>query len=275
MNITPFPLPSHPFTEIVFRTPTVSDSMEYINIPDHETETVTTRYLNALQVGTVSDSAQWTQEDRRTALWWIFVNSRDEAYMTYSYQCGHCEGIHHADIDMSQLHETLSLLTVPPYMTCSIPVSGTPVNWTIKPMTGQAAELLERFRFALPPEDHENYHQALTDLRLAEIVLYTATDSDPQDYNAAADHRLEMIKRMSLGHEFPALVARINLMKKELRHGLDMDVSKSGVFLNLPMQKCKTKGQEDAQLLTKLRAPFRNTEFIARIRPEWMDNHDQ
>lgn len=275
MKIAAFPLPSNPFTEIIFRSPTVSDSMEYIDISPEDMERVTTQYLNALQVGALNDSGLWTQQDRRTALWWIFVNSRDDAYLTYTYDCGHCGKVHHADVDMSELGETITLLTVPPFVECSIPVEGVPTNWKICPLSGRDAEVLERIRFTLPESTDKGFHAAMTQLRLSELALMTRTDTDPDDYTLAADHRLEMIKRMHLGHEFPALVARIQLMTRDLKHGLDMEVSNLGVRLQLPLQPCKEIKEGEAPKFTNLRAPFLNSEFIARLRPEWMANHHQ
>ncbi|KYP93966.1 hypothetical protein WB60_02140 [bacteria symbiont BFo2 of Frankliniella occidentalis] len=275
MQFKPFPLPSRPLTEITFRAPTVRDSMEYIDIPDYETEKTTTKYLNALQVGELNDSALWTQQDRRTALWWIFVNSRDNAYLTYQYGCGHCNDFHFADVDMSELVENLTVLNVPPVIECVIPVEGERITWKLVPLDGRSAEMLEYMNFQLPQPGEQGYEAALTELRLAELALMTRTDSDPVDYKEAADHRLALINRMELGHEFPALVARIQMMVRDLKHGLDMEVEKKGVRLNLPKQACKATEKGEPPRYTALRAPFRNSEFISRIRSEWMDNNHQ
>ena len=275
MNLPLFPLPSQPMTEVVFRAPTVRDSMEYIDIQPFETEKITTKYLNALQVGELNDSGLWTQQDRRTALWWIFVNSRDNAFLTYQYECGHCNESHFADVDMSLLADGYSVLEVPPAIQCEIPVEGNPVTWNLVPLDGRSAEMLEYMRHQLPEPGTDGYASALTELRIAEIALMTRTQGDPEDYKVAADHRMDMIKRMDLNNEFSPLVARIQLMTRDLKHGLDMDVEKTGVVLNLPQQSCKKTKKGEPQLFTALRAPFRNPEFISRIRPEWMANHHQ
>lgn len=275
MNLPSFPLPSQPFVEVIFRSPTVRDSMEYIDIQPFDTEKVTTKYLNALQVGELNDSGLWTQQDRRTALWWIFVNSRDSAYLTYQYECGHCKDFHFADVDMSDLSQGYSVLEVPPAIECEIPVEGNPVKWQLVPLDGRSAEMLEYMKYQLPEVGSEGYDSALTELRIAELALMTRTQGDPEDYKSAADHRMDMIKRMDLNSEFSPLVARIQLMTRDLKHGLDMDVEKTGVFLNLPQQSCKKTKKGEPQFFTALRAPFRNSEFISRIRPEWMANHHQ
>ncbi|HCN3359725.1 hypothetical protein HCH57_04055, partial [Escherichia coli] len=174
MNIPKFPLPSRPETEIQFHAPTVKDALKYSDLNPAEDEATTTEYLNSMQDGEINDSANWTVQDRRTALWWIFVNSRPDAVMTYSYECSHCGNTHHADINLSDLAQTVEILTVPPYVKTNVPVNGVPTNWILKPLTGKGAELLERMRASLPDMKSPEYSAGVARMRIAELALCTA-----------------------------------------------------------------------------------------------------
>ncbi|MEH4647728.1 hypothetical protein POY26_26590, partial [Escherichia coli] len=72
--------------------------------------------------------------------------------------------------------------------------------------------------------------------------------------------------------EFTPLVARIQLMQKDLRHGLKMSIERGSSRLILPPQHCKN-AKEGADVTTTLYVPFLNREFIPSIRSEWMANH--
>ncbi|HBT4785494.1 TPA: hypothetical protein MB364_000793 [Klebsiella variicola subsp. variicola] len=272
MNIPKFPLPSSPDTEIQFHAPTVKDALKYTDLNPAEDEVTTTEYLNAMQDGEVNDSANWTVQDRRTALWWIFINSRPDPVMTYSYECRHCGEAHHADIDLNDLAETAELLTVPPYIKTQVPVKGAMTSWTLKPLSGKGAELLERMRASLPEMKTPEYSAAIARMRIAELALCTALDDDPEDFTEAANRRFDIIETMALETEFTPLVARIQLMQRDLRHGLLMAIERGTSRLILPPQKCKN-AKEGADVSTTLYVPFLNREFIASIRPEWMANH--
>lgn len=273
MNIPPFPLPSLPDSEVKFHSPTVSDAMKYSDFSEAEDETTTTEYLNSMQDGEVKDSALWTMQDRRTALWWIFVNSRPDPVMTYSYECRHCGEIHHADVNLAELAATVELLEVLPYIKTRVPVNGVMTDWTLKPVDGRGAVLLERMRAALPEKTSPEFIQAINKMRLAELALHTSLDDDPADFNTAANRRFDIIEGMDLETEFQPLVARIQLMQRELRHGLLMSIERGTSRLILPPQPCKTaKAKGGTVPETVLYVPFLNREFIASIRSEWLAN---
>lgn len=274
VEIAKFPLTSNPLKEIVFTQPTVADGLAFAALVESEDEVNTTHYLNKLQGENPDDSALWTVQDRRTALWWIFVNSRSDAVMTFSYECQFCKGIHHADIDMTSLADTVELLTVPAFVKTSVPVNGVPTNWTLKPLDGRGAEMLERLRELLPdPEDTKNHEQKLAELRIAEIALCTSLDDDPDDFKEAANRRFDIINTMAIETEFTPLVARIQLMQRDLRHGLDMVIDKGRAHFVLPPQQCK-KAQEGVDAKTVLHVPFCNHEFIPSLKPKRVDHPD-
>lgn len=272
MNIPKFPLPSKPEIEIQFHAPTVKDALKYSELNPAEDEATTTEYLNSMQSGEICNSDTWTVQDRRTALWWIFINSRPDPVMTYTYECRKCGEVHHADIDLGDLAETTELLTVPPYIKTDVPVNGEPKTWRLTPLTGKGAELLERMKASLPDKDSPQYPAQIARMRIAELALCTSLDDDPEDFTEAANRRFDIIESMALETEFTPLVARIQLMQRDLRHGLRMTIEQGSCRLLLPPQKCKNN-KEGADTTTVLHVPFHNREFIASIRSEWLANH--
>lgn len=106
----------------------------------------------------------------------------------------------------------------------------------------------------------------------AELALCTALEDDPEDFTQAANRRFDIIESMALETEFTPLVARIQLMQKDLRHGLKMSIERGSSRLILPPQHCKN-AKEGADVTTTLYVPFLNREFIPSIRSEWMANH--
>lgn len=273
MNIPLFPLPSQPKTEIAFHAPTVKNALDYSSYNGDDDEATTTQYLNDMQIGTINNSAEWTVQDRRTALWWIFINSRPDAVMSYSYECRHCNEPHHIDIDLNDLASTVEFLVVPPFVTVDIPTQGVQTNWTLKPLTGRGAAMLERMRVALPEKSDPKYRSEINRMRIAEIALCTSLPDDPEDYEEAANRRFDLIDSMALETEFTPLVAHIQLMQRDLRHGLLMTIESGSSRLILPEQSCEKPNMEGAALTTILHVPFLNREFIPSIRSEWLANH--
>ncbi|WP_312329837.1 hypothetical protein [Atlantibacter hermannii] len=270
MHIPAFPLSSRPRTEIKFRMPTVADAMRYSDSDPAFEEATSTEYLNAMQVGTVHDSALWTAQDRRTALWWIYINSRIETVSTFTYECQFCGATHFYDFDMRDLSETTSMLTEEPYRRVMVPVQGKETIWTLKPLDGRGITMLERLRFTLPEKESPNYNAAKTEMRIAELALHTALDDDPEDFEQAANRRFDIIKTMATDTEFTPLVANIQLMQRELKHGLEVSISDGQVLLLLPPHACD--GQTGEGKATRLLIPFRPGSFIPGFKHEWLVN---
>lgn len=270
MFIPTFPLPSKPNVEIKFRLPSVEDSMKFSNTAPELEEATTTEYLNALQEGEVKDADLWTAQDRRTALWWIYINSRNDTVTTFSYECQHCGETHFYDCDLRSLSEKAELLTEEPYRHVTVPVKGEPKEWTLKPLDGRGIRMLEKMRFMLPEPNDPDYKQAVKKMRIAELSLNTALADDPEDYEEAANRRFDIIGTMFTDTEFVPLVANIQLMQRELRHGLEMDIKRGAVNLILPPHHCEAEGKEDRA--TQLLVPFRPGAFIPDFRSEWLAN---
>ncbi len=247
MKIPDFPLPSHPKTVIKFRTPTVQDAMDYSEVnPDFE-ERTTTQYLNAMQVGTVSDSALWTAQDRRTAVWWIYISANPEPSATFSYECMHCKQTHYMDLDLFRLDETAKYLEREPVIKHKLQTCGQLKEWSIVPLDGRAQEILERYRVNnLSPlsKGSKEYLAEKLKIRLMKDALRTRLPDDPTDYEEAASRRYSLITQMDCATEYPALAARIRQSEDVLAHGLACVIEDGEVFLLSPPHYCTTKKKE-------------------------------
>ncbi|HBM2815618.1 TPA: morphogenetic protein [Enterobacter hormaechei subsp. xiangfangensis] len=279
MQIPAFTIPSRPEEEAIFRMPTVDDAMAWAGASLDAEEANTTRYLREmLEDPNSHDPQTWTAQDRRTALWWIFTNSRLDPTITVQYECAHCGDTHFYDCDMSQLIEDLMVLTVEPFIAVDIPVNGITHEWIIKPLDGRAMEHLERARAALPPVDDPSYSREVLNLEMLEIAHQAHLVEQPADYMEAAEYRYSLIGKMALDTEFTVLAANVEIANRQLRHGLEIRIDKGEATVQLPQHPCPTiakeKGEAEAPL-TRLFTPFRARNFLPSIRPRGMGSAGQ
>ncbi|EPK7688522.1 hypothetical protein K7Y63_004134 [Serratia marcescens] len=263
MYIPIFYQPSNPKNEIQFRAPAVNDALAFCGTSPDQEEQATTRYLNSVQLGVMQDSAKWTAQDRRTALWWIHTHSQPNgAEQTVSYQCSHCGELHHYDFDLCGLAEDLELLTVPPHIEINIPVKGIPYQWHLKPIDGLGMEHLEMMYSNLPAEDAPNYATELANLRLVEITLQAHLAEQPGDFQEAAEMRYELIRSMETYSEFVPLVANVKKMQETLRHGLPITIRKGTAQLYIKPHNCPTLAKEGQAISTRLFFQFRCVDYL-------------
>lgn len=273
MNIPDFPLPSNPKAVIRFRVPTVADALEYAEInPDFE-ERTTTKYLNSLQKGDVSDSALWTAQDRRTALWWIYIGVHSDPSITFTYECQHCGKDHYQDLDLFELDKTACYLERAPFIESPQETAGKLLPWKIVPLDGRAVELMEIRRAAhlnnLTPNTPE-YRAEIVRLRLMEEALQLRLPDDPEDYAAAAERRLSLLMSMDSATEYPKMAARIRQAHDVLRHGLKTVIDKGEVLLVGTDHPCSTKAKEVSEdggnvPFTNLLIGFRPSAFFPQL----------
>ncbi|HFU2857326.1 TPA: hypothetical protein ACGQ50_000866 [Enterobacter cloacae] len=275
MQIPLYPLPSNPAKEIKFDMPTVQTAMAYCSVDASQEEQITTRYLNELQPQGEqwSDSAKWTAQDRRTALWWIFSNSRVDTILTSSYECKHCGDIHYVDVDMRELELTGVNTLEDTWEAFECTVKGKPYPFTIVPLNGHAMMHLESVRNQLPPEDAPNWKEEWINLRLMEVAHQLQLPNEPADLMEAAKQRYELVTSMELDTEFKPLVAAIQLFNRRTAHGLAININKGVTSLILPPHRCKAK--EGEAPLTPLHMPFRAVHFLPAFRSEWLGFADE
>jgi len=279
MHIPLFYLPSDMTRTISFGMPTVGHAISFSSRDEDTDEAATTEYLDQLQLGKVYSSKFWTNQDRVTALWWIFIHSRSDAMMTFSYGCDHCGEEHYYDLDMRSISDTIEIIDGPAFLDdVSITVHGQPMVWRIQHLTGEAMELIEGMRVALPEKDEPGYKAALMDLRFWEIVLQCELNDEIEtDYLTRAQKRYDLLKTMRPDDEFLKLTAHVKHLQRTLRHGLPVDVQQGSAGLLIPPHTCPaTRHKEPAeQFATPLRVPFRNSNFIPNFGPGWLGDLSQ
>ena len=173
--LQPFELFSDKRTKIYFRAPTVADYRQSVGLSEHLEEMVTTQYLNSLQIPEkykskeISDSATWTAEDRRTALFWIYINTHTDTMIPQKYPCPHCKEEHYREFDLLELGEYMIQPERP--MIERIDIEGLRAGF-ISPLRGYAMEQIEQARNIRDDysEDSAEWRVAHTDLRLHELA---------------------------------------------------------------------------------------------------------
>ncbi|MGL5905115.1 MAG: hypothetical protein ACRCZA_00120 [Shewanella sp.] len=272
MTIPAFTLPSNAKKTIIFRENTVADCLDFCGLDDRLDEVSTTTYLNALQVGEVYDSALWTTQDRRTALWWIFVISNQDTTIALDYECEHCGKRHTADIDMMRLDEGVRTITSDCFIKTELLFDGVERQITIKPITGQEAMYMERQGLALLDLDEDSlaYRQELARLKVVQLACAFRFELEPDDFEEALDMRISAIKTMKRTSEFRMLVASIESAFATLAHGLDAVLEQGQLALVSYPVACesyqpKEGEQEDATPATRLLIPFQGKLFIPEL----------
>jgi len=241
-------------------------------------EKVTTEYLKCLLETPDEDPQLWTVGDRRTALWWIFINSRADTMYTTSYQCPHCGETHYHDFDLRNLDQMIDILDVEPFLNVSVPVAGEPTEWHLHPLDGRAMEYLEMFRANLPPdtpETKEAYAQALIDLRVREFAGYCSLlAADETDFFASIEQRIELIRSMDISAEFPALAGYVATMQAGTAHGLPIETENGLSLLKTPSHTCTADKYKEVAPVnrpkTSLLVPFWCMQLIPDMGSNWL-----
>lgn len=268
MQIPAFPLPSNMTKSIYFRVPNVEDGMEFCELnPDFE-EASTTEYLNHMQdrdKGEFSDSSYWTGEDRRTALWWIFIASNELGTIPFSYDCAHCKEKHFSDLDMRSLMNTSTVLPKLPNLSVKFTVAGQPYTAKVSPLTGEALEYIEQLRNTRDQyqKDTKEWKQAANNMALHELAMALTFPTQPEDKNEALEWKLNTIKSMHLRTEFAKLSALVEQELRKARHGLLCEYSEGRYHLVAQIDQCKEIVKQGGEAVRTLLLPFRAHDFIA------------
>lgn len=268
MQIPAFPLPSNMTKTIYFRVPNVEDGMEFCELnPDFE-EANTTQYLNHMQdasKGEISDSSYWTGEDRRTALWWIFIATSELGTIPFSYNCKHCEERHYSDLDMRSLMETSTALPKLPELSVKFTVRGQPYTAKVSPLTGEALEYIEQLRYERDQhvKNSKEWKRAANNMALNELAMTLTFPQQPEDKNEALQWKLDTIKSMHLRTEFPKLSALVEQELRTARHGLLCDYNEGRYYLVAQINQCSEVVKKGGEAVRTLLLPFLANDFIA------------
>lgn len=267
ISIPAFPLPSNPSKKIVFRGPTVADSLDFCDLRPELEEQATTDYLNQLQEGPRDDAALWTAQDRRTALWWIFVSTSSDTTLAYTYECQHCGESHHVDIDLVDLDDQVVMLDGSAYQEGEIRVNGEFKPARFHPMDGRAMVHLEGLRQERDYSEPAKQKRLSAEIKVAEVLhSFTLLEWADLPWEEALAKKRELVTQMDRESEYKPLVAQCLLAAAELRHGLAVEIRDGRVDLVSPPLPCENHGAKEGDK-EAASEPAPATVLLLRFRP--------
>ena len=259
--IPAFPLPSDISKSIHFRIPTVKDCMTLADLNPDLDEAATTVFLNQQQDreqqgGIVHNSQEWTGEDRRTALWWIYLATHEDTTVSYKFVVNGQDKF--VDIELKNLGDTATTLSIKPEVPITFMVAGVEHKALVKPLNGHALEEMElttnqRQSFDV---DSTEYRKLSNKLAMQELVYSLVIDSEPTGKEQAEEYRYQLVMNLALDTDFRSLVAEVVAAKRKMQHGL-MTSYVDGVYLLVTQVNFEGENGE-----TPIMFPYQNDFFI-------------
>lgn len=268
ISIPPFPLPSNPDKKIRFHAPTVADCLDFSELRPEMEESATTDYLRQLQHGEVSDPELWTAQDRRTALWWIYIAVSQSTTLSYSYECQHCGEVHHVDIDLVDLDDEVRVLNRPPFIDGEISVNDELKPARFHPIDGRGITHMEEKRLELEQADEAGRKRIRAEMRVLEVLhSFSLPEHDALPWSEALERKRDLVHAMDRENEYAPLVAQCLDAARELRHGLAVEITDGRVELVSPPLYCENAQEAtgEARPATVLLLRFRPGNFIPEI----------
>jgi hypothetical protein len=241
-------------TKIEQRAPNVADYRAFCGMAPELEEYAATQWLNRLLLTEGQDSAEWTAQDRRTALYWLFIHTRDNTIMTQEYQCAHCNQWHTRQIDLVDLSGGITSANRPLKEPLPPELIG---EGFIVPLNGHAMMWLEEARNARDEQepDSEAYEIAHADLRIKELAASMRLNEQPEDLEPvdAFEWNYQRLLTVEL-NTFTRLAAFIQLTLQDMDHGLESVYVEGEIALVTPAHQCPVKKDEKAALVKQLQA---------------------
>ncbi|MDW1943771.1 hypothetical protein R7Q10_17240 [Vibrio sp. Vb0599] len=267
MHIPSFPLPSNISEVIEFRVPTVEDALLFCDLNEYQEEANTTRYLNHMQDTSkrpMSDSGLWTGEDRRAALWWIFMSTSELGTIPFSYECEHCKKTHYLDLNMGELMESAKALNGLPKQEITLSVKGKSYLANVKPLTGYEAEQLENIRNERDQyePDSAEWKQQANHMALTELAYCLTFEDQPKDQDDALVWKIDLLKSMYLNTEFRVAFVKVEKCLRNARHGLLTKYDEGRYYLVATIPQCQKVIEQGGEATRTLLLPFRHNDFI-------------
>jgi hypothetical protein len=270
--IQPFELFSDKKTKVFFRAPSVADYRNFVGLDESLEEMITTQYLNNLQIpdkypdNKPLDSANWTAEDRRTALYWVYINTRSSTVITQEYHCQHCSKKHGRQIDLLELGEYF--IDTKHSMVERLDVPNVKAGF-IKPLRGYAMEHIEQLRNLRDEleEDTAKWCVAHADMRLYETAWAVSFKDDDKDLTneEQATNRYEYLLTLDAEKAFKPLMAQVRQALGDMRHGLMSEYHDGVIKLVTPPHECPNTQEGDEKKQTILLLPFLYNEFFPTL----------
>lgn len=258
---------------IYFRSPTVDDYRKFAGMPTALEEELATQFLNSMQVaemyqeGEVSDSALWTGQDRRTALYWIYINTRENTVITQKHHCQHCDKPHTRQFDLKEL--VPMMISNDEVMRLDIAIDGVKAGY-IQPLRGNALVHIEEIKNErdMFEEDSPEWCLLHVDLRLYEIAWSLVFEADDRllSLREQAKARFDYISTLNPETTYKKLAAKTRAALEDFGHGL-MSEYRAGEFqLVTPLFTCpeSEKGEGEPKQ-TVLLLPFWSNNFLPSL----------
>ncbi|QUM78799.1 hypothetical protein HWV00_21235 (plasmid) [Moritella sp. 24] len=250
----------------------MADYRSFVGLSVYLEEMVATRYLNQLQVpesypdGKINDSTNWTAEDRRTALYWIYINTRDNTVINQSYECSFCQKEHGRQMDLCDL---IPLLVESEHsMTEKLDIPNIKPGY-IQPLRGNAVEYLEQLRNTRDEleEDSPEWCVAHADLRIYECAWALKFKDDDKSLSAEdqAENRFEYLLTLDAEKAFKKVAATVRKALSAMRHGLMSEYLDGEYKLVTPPHQCPNIEEGDEPVETVLLLPFRYNNFLPSL----------
>lgn len=263
LKIPAFKHPSNSNLVTTFKQPNVKEALSFLDLdPDYE-EKVTTDYLNTLivETNTAKDTSKWTAGDRRTALWWIFVNIMPDTELTFSYECSHCNSMHIEDVNLIYLDEEITTLNSLPVVSQKMTLDGRAVEVSGQPINGEGSVLLEEYRLDLLEALEAENDQQAESIRAQMKILDAALSIKIEKLNT--DEKIELIHSLSIP-EMLRLFTFAERVKQELHHGLHTQLTDGKSQVVSPPLLCQSDENKEG-VSSRLLINFRSIDFIPTV----------
>ena len=273
MKIAPMPLPSNPKTVVHFRVPTVDDAISIAEADPSFEEAITNQYLRDIQDykknigGEIFEPTQWTIEDRKFALLWIFAQSREDREIPLSYECRHCDTRHTVLIDVADILETSTTIVGADKRPIEFLKKSKMYEATVKPINGAEAEYLEVLRIERDAfeEDTKEFRMRDIALKRVETAFSFVLDDEPDDEDKVLDYRLNFLRTMPLDTDYRSLAAKLEKALREMRHGVPVRYHNGRYLIIHRAKNCDVAiDKGDSEQITLL-VPFRPRHFIPKL----------
>ncbi len=253
-----FKRPSNPDEKIYLQEAKVPQAMMFSDALDSHSQQVTTRFLNEVQrPERFTDSKNWTEGDRLTALIWYFIHTSQDLFVSLPYDCDFCGGKHHNNFDVRELAKVYQNLKGKPFREVSFKSKAL----TFKPITGEGLEAVQGIRINSEEPDSKRTKA----LMLFERILWSLFFSDR---DASLVDRREWMNSLT-ATEYLALAGEYAQAQDDMKHGIEHIYDDGDTCLPIPPHQCinKYKLPEDEQggAITTLRWPFLSNFFIPSL----------
>lgn len=263
LKLPPFRHPSNASFITTFRQPTVDDALSFLEADPEMEEQITTNYLDTIIIKTTApeNNAEWTANDRRTALWWIFINIMPDAELTFSYECEHCGQVHIEDINLMLLDEEITTFNELPALSRKLMFDGRSIDVKSQPVTGVGAEMLEEYRYDLIQAIEDDETRKVELVRAKMKVLDAALNIDIDGKNT--EEKASLINSMSIP-EMMQFFVFIEEVKQATSHGLHSQLVDGKYHVVSPALPCQANDAKEG-VSTRLLINFRSFDFIPTV----------